>query len=115
MIVVGGLALIDDDVRRAALGGNQRNGRRWKYRQRRSKGKHQIGPGSGGGRPIEVCRSKRLAEADCRRFQESAARASRRLSGRFEPFEVRFGIARRFAPQALDNPIAAVQLDQQVG
>ena len=115
MVVVTGLALVDDDVGRAALGRNQWNRGRGQDRQRRSKREDEIGFCRGGRGAIEVCRAKRLAEADRRRFEQSTARAPWRLPGGFEALEVRHGIARRIALQTLDDAIGPVQLDEQAG
>ena len=80
--VVAGFAVVDDDVRRAALGGHQGNGRGREHRQRRSQREHEIGVGRRGGGALQVRRAERLAEADRGWFERSPAAAAGLMNSR---------------------------------
>ena len=113
MIVVLAGTSVDDDVRRAPLGGQQRNRGRRIDRKRGSQRQHQIGLDSGGGRSFQIRRAQRLAKADGRRLEHATTGAARRTSRRFEAREVGRRVTRCVAPLAFNKEIRAVQLDEQ--
>ena len=111
VIVFGGTA-INDDVRDAALGGEERDGGCRIHRKSGTEGDYEVRFVSGPFSPFDLSGVEVLPEADRRRFEETAAMTERRFAMRAKVFEVRRGIGEVVAGLAFDAGVSAVEFDE---
>ena len=108
LAVVLGRTSIDDDVGNSALGRQQRKRSRRVNRQGGAERNDQVRFPSGLVRASEFVRLETLAEADRRRFQESATGTEWRPTLRAKKIEMRLWIAPPFAALTFDERVGTV-------